>query len=69
MDFILPAAGDIKIIIYYSICELIEILVNKKLPGGKNLIYFDGSIYDSNIHFYQIITGKYNQIRKMVLIK
>ncbi len=69
IDFQIPEPGNVIIRIYNSIGQLVETLVEGKVSVGKNSVYFDGSNYASDQYFYQISSGKYNSIKKMVLIK
>lgn len=46
-----------------------ETLVNGQLKPGTYEVQWDGSNYPSGIYFYKIQTEKFNEVKKMILLK
>jgi len=44
-------------------------LVNEIKNPGNYFVNFDGSSFASGIYYYKIVAGKFEAIRKMILIK
>jgi hypothetical protein len=44
-------------------------LVSDKLNAGNHTFYFDGSRLASGIYYYQLDTGEYKAVRKMILVR
>lgn len=65
----IPRSEFVKIAIYNSLGQEVEVLINKKQPAGNYEINFDGSNYSSGVYFYRIHAGEFVQVKKMMLIK
>jgi hypothetical protein len=49
--------------------QRVAVLVNKKQISGFKDIEWDASLFSSGVYFYRLITGNYNQTRKMILLR
>ena len=58
-----------KLKIFDLLGREIKTLVNEQLQPGTYEFEWDGTKYSSGIYFYEIISDKYTETRKMVLIK
>jgi hypothetical protein len=67
--FDIPKASSAKLIIYDLLGREIKILVNEELKSGTYEAEWDASGYSSGIYFYSLITDKFIESKKMVLIK
>jgi hypothetical protein len=47
----------------------VQTLVNEKLQPGMYEISFDGSKLTSGVFFYKMISDKYIETKKMILLK
>jgi Secretion system C-terminal sorting domain len=65
----LPAAGEIRIIVYNALGEKVATLVDGSLPAGAHTFLFDGSGLASGIYFYRVMTPGTSVIKKMILLK
>ena len=65
----IPAANFVSLIIFDALGKEIAVLINEEKKAGTFEVVFDGSELPSGIYFYQIKTGNYIEIKKMVLIK
>jgi hypothetical protein len=75
LKYSLPIESEVKISLYNSLGEAVEVLLDKTQSAGYHEINFDGSKLSSGIYFYSIsaksVDGKniYNTVRKMILLK
>jgi hypothetical protein len=69
IKFALPVAGNVKINVYNTLGQLVEILVDGEMQSGYHEINFDGSGLASGIYLYQLQAGEYNSVKKMILMK
>lgn len=67
--FDVPKAENVSIKIYDMLGKEIETLVNQNLQPGIYETDWDATKVSSGIYYYRIITEKYTETRKMVLIK
>jgi|WetSurMetagenome_2_1015567.scaffolds.fasta_scaffold18299_2 hypothetical protein len=59
----------VKLIVYDMLGKKVATLVNEKLKAGEYEVTFDGSDLSSGIFFYQLETGNFSEVKKMILIK
>ncbi len=69
IQFSLPAALNVKIIIFNLLGQEIRTLVNETKEAGIHEIIFDAQNLNSGVYIYKIEAGSYIQTRKMTLIK
>jgi len=70
INYSLSQSGYTRLIVYNSLGEILEILVDEfKNAGMNNEVIFDGSKISSGIYFYSIRQGDLVQTRKMLLLK
>ncbi|MFA4851997.1 MAG: M1 family aminopeptidase [Bacteroidales bacterium] len=67
--FELPTGAPVKIAVYNVYGKLISVIADKTMNAGKHEIEFSSSSLSQGIYFYSVESGKYKQIRKMVVIK
>jgi uncharacterized delta-60 repeat protein len=69
IKFSLPTDENVVI----TVCDIsgkrVSELLNQKMSSGYHEINFDGSNISSGVYFYKIITSKFTDIKKMVLVK
>lgn len=74
ISFALPKSSLVRIEVYNILGQRVRSLVNRELPAGEHQIDFDGRDESrhslaSGIYFYRIKAGKFNDSRKMILLK
>jgi hypothetical protein len=69
IQFSLPTALNVKIIIFNLLGQEIQTLVNETKEAGIHEIIFDAQNLNSGVYLYKIEAGFYIQTRKMTLIK
>lgn len=67
--FDLNKRSNVQLKIYNMLGQLIETIVNTELEPGKYKYKFEGQNFASGIYFYQLKTGTFSQVKKMVLMK
>ncbi len=69
INFAIPVSGNVKLYIYNSLGERIESLENGFLESGFHKVSWNASKYSSGVYFYELESGNYNSVKKMILIK
>ncbi len=69
IGFSVPQASDVSIVIYNSIGEKVEELVNTRKEAGNYFVNWDASQFASGIYFYRMQAGNFVQVKKMMLMK
>lgn len=69
IKFSLPNSENVKIEIYDITGKKIKTLLDESLPAGYNEVEFFAQDIMSGVYFYKIEAGKYQKVKKMVLIK
>ena len=69
INYELPEAGYVKLVVYDILGREIVILVNEKESAGRYKVQWDASQYPSGVYFYKLITKDFSETKKMVLIK
>jgi hypothetical protein len=67
--FSLPASGNVTLNVYNSLGEKVAELVNSTMPAGNHQIEFNSKDLSSGLYFYEIRTGDFTSIKKMILMK
>jgi len=69
IKFEIPSSQFVNIKVYDALGKEIENLVNENLKAGSYEVEFNGSRYASGIYYYKMFTDKYQEVRKMMLVK
>ncbi len=67
--FNLPEDSHVKLEIYNIQGQRVITLFDKMLPAGIHIATFNGSYFSSGIYFYRLEAGKFNQVKRMLLIR
>jgi hypothetical protein len=65
----LPKTSHVKIEIYDIVGQKVETLVNQPMEAGKHEVEFYADNLPSGIYFYRLQAGKFNDVKKMILLK
>lgn len=68
-QFTLPKTADIKIVVYNSSGEEVQVLFQGEKPAGVHHISFNAGTLSSGVYYYSIISPSFSETRKMVLLK
>ncbi len=69
ISYSIKDAGVVQIIIYDILGNKVATLVNEQKQAGAFSVEFDASKLPSGIYFYQLKTGGFIDIKKMILLK
>jgi enterochelin esterase family protein len=69
VEYSLPQADNVKLVIYNLIGEKMEVLVNEYQQAGNYKVTLDASNLPSGIYFYSIVAGDFIETKKMLLLK
>ncbi len=69
ITFSIPEQNNVSLIVYNSIGEQSEVLLNENVEAGSHKVIWDASRQPSGIYFYTLRSDKISISRKMVLIK
>ena len=69
IEFSLPERSFVKLTIYNTLGQEVEVLVNEEKQAGTHRIQFNASNLPSGIYFYRLETSKFVETKKMILIK
>jgi hypothetical protein len=67
--FSLKKAGHTTLIIYNIVGQKVETLIDNAMPVGKHYITFRAENIPSGVYFYQLRSGDYTEVKKMMLMK
>ena len=69
INFDIPKAGLVSIIVYDITGREISTLVNHSMEAGSFNVEFDASNFASGTYFYKIQAGDFTDVKKMMLVK
>jgi subtilisin-like proprotein convertase family protein len=69
IKFEVPSTELVKIAVFDILGREIKTVVNSKLSSGIYEYEFDGSSLSSGVYFYKMQAGKFNDVKKMMIIK
>jgi hypothetical protein len=69
IEFALPEAGHVKLVVLNSVGQEIETLVDREMQPGYHHTVWQASRYTSGIYFYRLTANNFSQLKKMVLAK
>ncbi len=69
IKFSIPEASNVKLTVFDITGREVAVLVNKSMGAGYYNVDWDASNLSSGIYIYQIETGSFTNIKKMVLLK
>jgi hypothetical protein len=65
----LPVSEQVRVTLYNTVGEKVEIILNKRLDAGTHLIEFNAKNLSSGIYFYHIEAGKFQDVKKFIVLK
>jgi len=69
ISFTIPHDSYVSLIIYNTLGQEVETLVDKLITVGKYSIRFETNNLPSGVYYYKLIAGMYTQTRKFVLLR
>ncbi len=69
IHYSIPESGIVKLVVYNSLGEQVETLVNEYKDADNFQVEFDASELNSGIYFYRLQSQGFAETKKMILIK
>jgi hypothetical protein len=69
IKFALPKAEKVKIELYNTLGQRVEILFDQHMKAGYHVVEFNGQNLSSGIYFYRIEAGEFQDVKKMILLR
>ncbi len=69
INYSIPQNGNVKLVVFNTLGEKIATLVNGFTEAGTHSVKFNAGNLPSGIYFYQINTGNFSDVKKMILTK
>lgn len=69
IKFSIPSKEFVTLKVYDVNGRKVETIINQNLLPGIYEVNFDGTNLSSGVYFYRISAGKFNQTRRMILVK
>jgi hypothetical protein len=69
ISYQLPMINDVELSIYNLLGQKVATLVNEQKQAGNHQVEWDASGFASGIYYYRIVGGKFQDVKKMILIK
>lgn len=69
IQFSLPQSSDVRLEIYNSTGQLVEVLVDGRRAAGTHALSWDAGRRASGTYFYRLLTPGFQETRKMVLVR
>lgn len=69
ISYQLPAVSQVQLTVYNLMGQKMATLVSEKQRAGLHQLEWDGSGLASGMYYYQIKTGQFQKVKKMVLVR
>ena len=69
ISYQLSAVSQVELVVFNTIGQKVQILVNEMQTPGKHTVHFDASGLASGIYYYKLRSGSSVQVRKMILMR
>ena len=69
ISFDLPKDEKVRIEIFNSVGQKVDLLLNNYMDKGSYKIVWDAKKFASGVYYYRIIAGKFTDTGKMLLLK
>jgi hypothetical protein len=69
IEYAIPKAGDVEIIVFDILGREIEVLVNEYKKPGIYKAEFNADAISSGVYFYRMRSGSFSDTKKMLIIK
>ncbi len=69
IKYTIPKIGHVKLTIYDQLGQKVTELINEVQSAGRYEVNFNAEKLSSGVYFYRIETGKFNSVKKMMILK
>lgn len=68
-EFKITESGPVKLVVYDLLGRTVETIFEQNLQPGAYKLSWNASRLSSGIYYYRLVSGNFNETRKMVLVK
>ena len=69
IEYALPEATKVRVQVYNSLGQVVEVLVDSEQEAGYHEIKWNGEGVASGVYFYRLTAGEFTDTKRMVLMK
>ncbi len=69
ISFELPKSGHVMLNVFNLLGQKVATLIDQNMQAGSHSVHFDATNLPSGLYFYQLQSGNFNSVKKMVLMK
>jgi len=69
IEFDLPEKVNVKLVVYDVLGQEVAVLVDGEMNEGRHRVKFDAGNLPSGVYIYELRSGRYRSVKKMVLVK
>ena len=69
IEYHVPVSGFVKLSVFDILGREIAVLVDGNVQAGKHKVTFDASGFAAGVYFYRMQAGKFQETRKLILLK
>jgi parallel beta-helix repeat protein len=69
INYQLPLISDVELSVYNLLGQKVVTLVSRRQEAGYHQVEWDASQYSSGIYYYRFTAGKFQDVKKMILVK
>jgi len=69
IEYHVPVSGFVKLSVFDILGREIAVLVDGNVQAGKHKVTFDASGFAAGLYFYRMQAGKFQETRKLILLK
>lgn len=67
IQFRLPESSHVKLVLFDQMGQLVEVLIDGEAPEGVNTVKLNSDNLKPGIYFYQLNTGKFTGLKKIIV--
>ena len=69
ISFSLPKGGNTTLVVYNLLGQKVSTLVAAELPAGQHKVSLNASNLSSGVYFYRLQSGRFIEVKKMMLLR
>jgi flagellar hook assembly protein FlgD len=69
IEYQLPVDAHVVLKVYDLLGRVVATVVDQQKPAGYHRATFDATAVGSGVYFYRMAAGRYNAVRKLLVVK